>query len=203
MKALVVVALLAALTGCGSSVAATPPAAPPAPTTTAAGTPEGGTPEGGTPEGEWKIDPSFNSNDLAWIELMIPMDDQLLTVLGMAEKQAADPAVRAFATAVAAGHRDEVEKLKLNRTRSGMPVRNPHVGHDMVGMMTEPEIVALGKASGPAFDQLFVKNLKEHLDESIRLAKDIGTNGKDAAVKFLAGEIRTSRAAQLKELAAL
>ncbi|TDD47198.1 DUF305 domain-containing protein [Kribbella antibiotica] len=193
MKALVVVALLAALTGCGSSVAATPPAAPPAPTMTAAS----------TPEAEWKIDPSFNSNDLAWIELMIPMDDQLLQVLGMAEKQSADPAVRAFATAVASGYRDEVEKLKLNRTRSGMPVRNPHAGHDMTGMMTEPEIVALGKASGPAFDQLFAKNLKEHLNESIRLAKDITKNGKDAAVKYLAGEIQAGRAAQLKELAAL
>ncbi|MFC9693173.1 DUF305 domain-containing protein [Kribbella sp. NPDC056951] len=191
MKALAALALLAVLAGCGSSnAAAPPPAAPPATATSA-------------PASEWKIDPSFNSLDLAWIELMIPMDEQLLQVLGMAEKQAADPAVRRFATTVAGGHRDEVEKLKLNRTRSGMPVRNPHVGHDMNGMMTEPEIVALGKASGPAFDQLFAKNLKEHLTESIVLAKDISTNGKDAAVKYLAGEIQTSRAAQLKELAAL
>ena len=189
MKALAALALLAVLAGCGSPAATS---APPPPTTAAS-----------TPATEWKIDPSFNSFDLAWIELMIPMDEQLLRVLGMAEKQAADPALRAFATAVAGGHRDEVEKLKLNRTRSGMPVRNPHVGHDMAGMMTEPEIVALGKTSGPAFDQLFAKNLKEHLDESIALAKGISGNGKDAAVKHLAGEIQTSRAAQLKQLAAL
>ncbi|MFB6724603.1 DUF305 domain-containing protein [Kribbella sp. NPDC056345] len=191
MKALAVLALLAVLTGCGSPTAATPP--PAAPPATAPS----------TPVTEWTIDPSFNSFDLAWIELMIPMDEQLLQVLAIAEKQAADPAVRAFATRVAGGHRDEVEKLKLNRTRSGMPVRNPHVGHDMAGMMTEPEIVALGKTSGPAFDQLSAKNLKEHLDESIVLAKGIGTNGKDAAVKHLAGEIRSSRSAQLTELAAL
>ncbi len=194
MKALAAVALLAALTGCGSATATAPQPSPP--TTAPATGPS-------TPAAEWKIDPSFNSLDLAWIELMIPMDEQLLQVLGMAEKQAADPALRAFATAVAGGHRDEVEKLKLNRTRSGMPVRNPHVGHDMAGMMTEPEIVALGKTSGPAFDQLFAKNLKEHLDESIVLAKGIGTNGKDAAVKHLAAEIQTSRAAQLKQLTAL
>ncbi len=188
MKALAAFALLAALAGCGSPAATSAP--PPA---TAAS----------TPTTEWKIDPSFNSADLAWIELMIPMDEQLLQMLGMAEKQAANPALRTFATAMAAGHRDEVEKLKLNRTRSGMPARNPHVGHDMPGMMTEPEIVALGKTSGPAFDQLFAKNLKEHLDESIALAKGIGSNGKDAAVKYLAESIRTSRAAQLKQLASL
>src|SRR5689334_18527616 len=189
MKALAALALLAVLAGCGSPAATS---APPPPTTAAS-----------TPATEWKIDPSFNALDLAWIELMIPMDEQLLRVLAMAEKQAADPALRAFATAMAAGHRDEVEKLKLNRTRSGMPVRNPHAGHDMAGMMTEPEIVALGKTSGPAFDRLFAKNVKEHLDESIVLAKDIGSNGKDAAVKYLAESIRTSRSAQLTELAAL
>jgi len=189
MKALAALALLAVLAGCGSPAATS---APPPPTTAAS-----------TPATEWKIDPSFNALDLAWIELMIPMDEQLLRVLAMAEKQAADPALRAFATAMAAGHRDEVEKLKLNRTRSGMPVRNPHAGHDMAGMMTEPEIVALGKTSGPAFDRLFAKNVKEHLDASIVLAKDIGSNGKDAAVKYLAESIRTSRSAQLTELAAL
>ncbi|MFF1820444.1 DUF305 domain-containing protein [Kribbella sp. NPDC058245] len=204
MKALAALVLLAALTGCGSSVAASPPG-PPA-TAPSATAPSATAPSATAPSAsatEWKIDPSFNSDDLAWIELMIPMDDQLLRVLGMAEKQAADPAVRAFATAVANGHRTEVEQFKATRTRSGLPVRNPHEGHDMPGMMTEPEIVALGKTSGPAFDQLFVTNLKEHLDESILLAENITKIGKDAATKKLAASIISSRAAQLKELAAL
>ncbi|WP_405057484.1 DUF305 domain-containing protein [Kribbella sp. NBC_01505] len=193
MRALAVVALLAVLTGCGSSVAASPPAVPMTPPASVAS----------TPATEWKIDPSFNADDLAWIELMIVMDDQLLRVVGIAEKQAADPAVRAFATTVAGGHRTEVEQFKATRTRSGLPVRNPHEGHDMAGMMTEPEIVALGKASGPAFDQLFATNLKEHLTETIVLAKNITKSGKDPATKKLAVSIQTSRAAQLKQLAAL
>ncbi|GAA1597819.1 hypothetical protein GCM10009789_59710 [Kribbella sancticallisti] len=192
MKALASAALLIALTGCGSSIAASPsPASTPAtPTATATAT-------------EWKIDPAFNATDLAWIELMIPMDDQLLRVLGMAEQQAADPAVRAFATQVAAGHRAEHARFVALRTRSGLPVRNPHEGHDMPGMMTEPEIVALGKSTEQAFDPLFEKNLKEHLDQSIVLARSITTDGKDAETKQLAASIMTSRAAQLKQLAAL
>lgn len=190
MKALASAVLLLILAGCGSSVAASPPPAPPASTPTATAT-------------EWKIDPSFNATDLAWIELMIPMDDQLLRVLGMAEKQASDPAVRTFATQVAAGHKTEHETFVATRTRSGLPVRNPHEGHDMPGMMTEPEIVALGKTTGPAFDQLFEKNLKEHLDQSIVLARSITTDGKDPATKKLALSIMATRAAQLKELAAL
>ena len=190
MKALACVVLLAALTGCGSSAAgsAPPPAAAPTPTSSVT---------------KWDIDPSFNATDLAWIELMIPMDEQLLRVLGTAEKRAADPAVRKFATQVAAGHRTEHTEFVALRTRSRLPVRNPHEGHDMPGMMTEPEITTLGKTAGAAFDPLFEKNLKEHLDQSIVLARSITTDGKDPETKKLAASIMTTRATQLKQLATL
>jgi uncharacterized protein (DUF305 family) len=188
MKALACAAVLVVLTGCGSSAASTPPpaAAPTAPTVS-----------------KFSVNPSFNATDLAWIELMIPMDDQLLRVLGMAQKQATDPAVRTFATQVSTGHKTEVAQFVALRTRANWPAKNPHEGHDMPGMMTEPEIVTLGKTKGAAFDQLFEKNLKEHLDQSIVLARSITTDGKDAETKKLAAAIMTSRAAQLKQLAAL
>ncbi|MEV6286650.1 DUF305 domain-containing protein [Kribbella sp. NPDC051770] len=191
MKALACAVLLVVLAGCGSSVAAAPgpsaSVAAPTPTVT---------------ETEWDIDPSFNATDLAWIELMIPMDDQLLRVLDLAAS-AGSPAVRAFAGQVAAGHRAEVAQFNALRTRSRLPVRNPHEGHDMPGMMTEPEIDALGKLSGPAFDQDFGKNLKEHLQQTVILAQSIGTAGKNPEGKKLAQKIITGRAAQLKQLAAL
>ncbi|GAB3828851.1 DUF305 domain-containing protein [Kribbella italica] len=188
MKALACLALLVALTGCGSSVAASPP--PPSPTPSAT-------------EPEWKIDPSFNSTDLAYIELMIPMDDQLLRVLDLGQKQASAPALREFAGKVAAGHRAEVAQLIAIRTRSGLPIRNPHEGHDMPGMMTEPEIDALGKLSGPAFDQDFTKNLKEHLDQTTLLARSIANAGKDPETKKLGKTLIAGRTTQLKQLAAV
>ncbi|MEV6417668.1 DUF305 domain-containing protein [Kribbella sp. NPDC051718] len=187
MKAFACAVLLVALTGCGSSAASTPPAAAPPPPTVS----------------KFAVNPSFNATDLAWIELMIPMDDQLIRVLGMAQKQAADPAVRTLATQVSAGHKTEVAQFVALRTRANWPAKNPHEGHDMPGMMTEPEIVTLGKTKGAAFDQLFEKNLKEHLDQSIVLARSITTDGKDAETKKLAAAIMTSRAAQLKQLAGL
>ncbi|NEA37172.1 DUF305 domain-containing protein [Streptomyces sp. SID13031] len=185
--------LLAVLTGCGSSASvSSPPPAPPAsaPTPTASVT-------------KWDIDPSFNATDLAWIELMIPMDEQLLRVLGLAEKQAADPAVKKFATEVAAGHKTELAQFVALRARSRLPVRNPHEGHDMPGMMTEPEIVTLGGTKDQGFDPLFEKNLQEHLDQSIVLARSITTDGKDAATKKLAASIIATRTTQLQQLAGL
>jgi uncharacterized protein (DUF305 family) len=124
-------------------------------------------------------------------------------VLDLATKQAADPAVRKLAAQLSAGHRTELARLLALRTRSGAPTTNLHEGHDMPGMMTEPEIVALSKSHGAAFDRLFEQNLKEHLDQSIVLAKGIATAGKEPAVKQIAASIQTSRAAQLEQLSAL
>ncbi|WBQ03079.1 DUF305 domain-containing protein [Kribbella sp. CA-293567] len=188
------VLLLAALTGCGSSAAGSAPP-PAAPTSAPVPTPATST--------SWDIDPSFNATDLAWIELAIPMDEQLLQVLRIAEKQATSPATKKFASELAAGHRTELAQFVELRTRSRLPVRNPHKGHDMPGMMTEPEVATLAKTTGPAFDPLFEKNLKEHLDQSIVLAKSITTEGSDPAAKKLAASIITTRAGQLKQLSGL
>jgi uncharacterized protein (DUF305 family) len=188
MKALAAVVLLAGVaglvSGCGGSSAASAPPPPPASTVVA-------------------TDPAFNPTDLAWIELMVPMDEQLLRVLAMAEKQAASPAVRMFAASVAVGHQAELTQLIALRTRAKAPTANQHEGHDMPGMMTEPEVVALSNTNGPPFDQLFEKNLKEHLEQSIIVARSIHTAGQEPAVKTLAAAIEHTRATQLTQLAAL
>ena len=186
MKALAVVALLLVglVSGCGASSAASPPP-PPAGSTVV------------------ETDPAFNPTDLAWIELMVPMDEQLLRVLAIAEKQAVSPAVRAFAASVSVGHRAELAQLIALRTRAKAPTANQHEGHDMPGMMTEPEVVALGNTKGAAFDPLFEKNLKEHLEQSIIVARSIRTAGQEPAVKKLAASIEATRATQLKHLATL
>jgi len=188
MKALAGAILLAAVTACGSSVAVSPPASTP----TTAGTPATAA-----------SSHAFNPTDLAWIQLMVPMDEQLLRVLAMAAKQAADPAVRGFAAQLATGHQAELTQFVTLRTRANASTTNQHEGHDMPGMMTEPEIAALAKTSGAAFDQLLKKNLKEHLAQSIVVARSITTAGQDPAAKRLAASITVSRAAQLKQLAAL
>jgi uncharacterized protein (DUF305 family) len=187
MKAPIAVALLlvALVSGCGASSAASPPPAPPPAATVV------------------ETDPAFNPTDLAWIELMIPMDEQLLRVLATASHQAVSPAVRRFATSLVTGHQAELTQLIALRTRSKAPTANQHEGHDMPGMMTEPEVVALSNTKGAAFDPLFKKNLEEHLEQSIIVARSIRTAGQEPAVKKLAASIETTRASQLKTLATL
>lgn len=143
---------------------------------------------------------AFSPTDLAWIGLMIPMDEQLLRVLSMAEQHASEPALRTLATRLAAGHQAELVKLRQLRTRAGAPTANQHEGHDMPGMMTEPEVEAMGKAHGAAFDRLFEKNLREHLQQSVVVAKSVKTAGHDRATRDLAAAVEKSRTTQLQQL---
>jgi uncharacterized protein (DUF305 family) len=170
--------LLAALTACSPS-AATPGAVPaPAPTT----------------------NPAFNSTDAAWLELMIPMDEQFLQILALAPTHSADPAVRRLAAALAAGHQTELAKLAAVRDAAGLPTANPHEGHDMPGMMTAEEVLALGNSTGAAFDRTLKAEAKDHLDQSALVTRSVQAAGQAPAVKQLAAEIQRARTQQTAAL---
>lgn len=140
---------------------------------------------------------TFNPTDLAWLQLMIPMDEQLLRVLELAAKHTVDPELRKLAAGTANDRRAELTRLKALRTKAKAPTANQHAGHDMPGMMTEPEIVALSNTRGTAFDRLLAKNLREHVEQSIVVAKSIATAGKHPEVKALAASIVETRTTQL------
>ncbi|MFC0622740.1 DUF305 domain-containing protein [Kribbella deserti] len=142
-------------------------------------------------------DNAFNPTDLAWLQLMIPMDEQLLRVLDLAARHTVDPELRRLAAGTANDRRAELARLKALRAKAKAPTANQHAGHDMPGMMTEPEVVALSNTRGAAFDRLFAKNLREHAELSIVVAKSVATAGKHPEVKSLAASIVETRTAQL------
>lgn len=166
--------LLAALTACSPSAAAPVPG----PTT----------------------NPAFNSTDAAWLELMIPMDEQFLDILALAPTHAADPAVRRLAAALVAGHQSELAKLEAVRDAAGLPTANPHEGHDMPGMMTAAEVLALGNSTGAAFDRTFKAEAKDHLDQSALVTRSVQAAGQAPAVEQLAAEIQRARTQQTAAL---
>lgn len=147
--------------------------------------------------------PAFNATDVAWIQLMIPMDEQLVGVLGLAAARSDDPAVRRLAADLIAGHRSELAQLVALRSRAGAPTANVHEGHDMPGMMTLAEITALGKLRGPAFDRVLRAEVSDHLNQSLVVTRGVKSAGQEAGVKELASAIEQSRVAQVSRLAVL
>ena len=142
---------------------------------------------------------AFNPTDAAWLGLMIPMNEQFLRILGFAQTNSTDPAVRRSAAELAVAHQAELKQLIALRDRAKLPIANAHAGHNMPGMMTDEEVAALQKLRGPAFDKVLRAEMKDHLTQSALVSRSVIAAGQEPGVKKLATAIEkdhTARAAR-------
>jgi hypothetical protein len=132
----------------------------------------------------------FNTTDTAWIQLMIPMNEQLLPALDLAP-----PALVAFAADLRTSHEQELVALKGLRARAGLPDANVHAGHQMPGLVSDADLAGLRlDPSGlPA-------KLREHLEQSALSARGEQDGGADQETRELAESITSKRAVQTAEL---
>ena len=135
----------------------------------------------------------FNATDTAWIQLMIPMNEQLLPALALAP-----PALAPFAAELEVSHEQELAHLKRLRERAGLSDENPHAGHQMPGLVSEADLsgLRLDPSGLPA-------KLHEHLEQSALLARGEQDSGADQETRDLAASIAAARAAQTSRLGAV
>ncbi|MEU5956270.1 DUF305 domain-containing protein [Streptomyces sp. NPDC047525] len=164
----------------GCSEPATPPAAP---TTSASPSLSGAT-----------------ATDSGWIQLVIPMDDQAEQLLALAADRASAADLAGWAAATTKEHRAELALLKPLLHRMGLPDTNVHQGHDMPGMVTEPDLARGRRLTGAAFDRFVRQELRDHLSHSGRVSRSAARSAGSAEVRRLAARIADTRADQLKAL---
>ncbi|MGC4806986.1 DUF305 domain-containing protein [Micromonospora sp. DT233] len=173
-------AVVASVTGCRAQPPDRPSPAPPAQAGADAA------PLGGT--------------DAAWIQLMIPMNEQVLKALDLAPGRSADTGVGDTAALIAAARRAELDDLRRLRDGAGLPTANAHEGHDLPGMVVPADLDALRALRGPAFDRALRQTLREHVEQGARLADSERANGSDARTRQLAERVGRSRASELDRL---
>ncbi len=142
------------------------------------------------------VAPTPNGTDVAWLQLLIAMNERLVPVLALAPGRAADPALARRAGAARASRTAELSALRDLATRVTLPAENPHAGHDMPGMATAAQRTALATASGAEFDRLFAGALQAHLDQAARLCAGEQKSGADPAFRALAASIARTVAAE-------
>ncbi|MER7274214.1 DUF305 domain-containing protein [Dactylosporangium sp. NPDC000244] len=135
----------------------------------------------------------FGGTDLAWVELMIPMDEQLLPVLDLVRAKAADPALVALAGELRGTYDQEIPRLRALSDQAGLPKDNPHAGHKMPGLVDADLLARLRAGTGPEFEQQAVATLREHLDQLRNLATSELANGTSPTVKTLAEQVAKTR----------
>ncbi len=143
------------------------------------------------------------STDAAWTQLVMALDERILTVLDLAPARSRDAGVIALSTDIAAQHRAEVTLLRANLGVLNFPDDNPHAAHEMPGMITAAAFAELKQASGPGFDRLLAASLRAHLSQCVSLAQSELKAGTHAATRTLAADVVASRQHDLTRLQAL
>ncbi|MFI5839235.1 DUF305 domain-containing protein [Catenuloplanes sp. NPDC051500] len=144
---------------------------------------------------------TFNGTDLAWIQLMVPMTEQLIPMLEIGSTRAQAQPLRDLSTRLRDKHRAEAGELRALLTRTGLPDENPHEGHNMPGMVTPDEVTALAaQAQGTAFDESLTTALREYLAQVAMVSGSESEVGTDTETTALATRIAADRQKDLADL---
>ncbi|MPZ81564.1 MAG: DUF305 domain-containing protein [Actinophytocola sp.] len=140
----------------------------------------------------------FGVTERAFVDLSVATDDQAVKLLDLGAARAASPALRTFATSLAAARRTELGELRGMLAAESVTYVNQHEGHDMPGMPTESELTDLAAATD--FDAMFVQLTLAHLSESATVAESAANQVTHPATKDIATRMATERAASLVRL---
>jgi uncharacterized protein (DUF305 family) len=145
----------------------------------------------------------FGGTDLAWVEINIAMDEQLMPLLDLVPTHSASPDVKALAAQVRAFHQQELGTLRKLHDQARLPSENPHEGMPMPGMVTPDQVAEAAKATGAGFDTLLLTRLREHLTQGVSLARSEQKAGIEPQTLALAAQVLRNRGTYLPKVAGL
>ncbi|MFJ1768469.1 DUF305 domain-containing protein [Amycolatopsis sp. NPDC088138] len=132
---------------------------------------------------------SFTATDRAWIEINIAMDEQLVPMLALVGSHTGSAAVRDLGEKADASTKSELLDLRRLHDQADLPAENPHKGMEMPGMVSSNQITHAGALRDTDFDSYFKKCLRDHLDQTGRLALDENSSGKEPQTVSLASRV--------------
>lgn len=142
----------------------------------------------------------FGGTDLAWVEINIAMNEELLPLLALAATHSSNAETKALAAETAALNDRELGTLRGLHDQAGLPAENPHEGMPMPGMVTPEQVTQAAAVRGAAFDALLVRHLRAHFEQGVKLAGSEQQAGVEPQTKALATQVITSRERLLPRL---
>jgi uncharacterized protein (DUF305 family) len=170
--------IAAALVGCSSGTAATPPA-------------------------QKGVD--HNEADVKFSLEMIPHHQQTIMIVDMASNKATTQQVKVVAASLLSAEEKDIQQMRgwLTAWNSPQPMDAAHGGHDMPGMVSQADIKALESATGEDFDKKWLALIVKHLENGVTMSQDVLQNGMHADTKALANEIVENQEKQIASVKAL
>lgn len=151
-----------------------------------------------------------NSADVSFATEMIPHHGQAIEMADMALKQATNADVKAMAQTIKDAQDPEVVRMSGWLKGLGAPVPSMSMSSSSMagmdhgqGMMSDADMASLAKATGTAFDRMWVQMMIQHHEGAVTMAKTELAQGQNSDAKQLAQSIITSQSAQIDQLKAM
>lgn len=154
----------------------------------------------------------FNDADVTFTQSMIPHHEQAVQMAKMAKMHASSSEVKELADKIEAAQGPEIKTMQgwlkdWGKSESGGSMSGMDHGDSgtsgMPGMMSDSDMSSLDKATGAAFDKMFLTMMVAHHTGAIDMAKTEQSEGKNADAKALAKDIeqaQTTEIAQMKQI---
>lgn len=157
------------------------------------------------PSGEKQDDPRpHNEADVSFAEMMIPHHEQAVEMSKLAATRADSQDVKELAAAIEAAQGPEIETMQGWLESWGEDGRSHEMTHDeMPGMVDDATMGELGKASGAAFDELFLTAMIAHHEGAIAMAQSEQSDGVHKGAIAMAKDIIRTQNAEIKRMRGL
>ncbi|MGI8867287.1 MAG: DUF305 domain-containing protein [Mycobacteriales bacterium] len=146
-----------------------------------------------------------NTQDVSFATDMIPHHAQAVTMAEMALTKATDPNVKKLAASIKAAQAPEIASMSGWLSGWGKPVPSGsmpmhHGGMSMPGMMSDDDMASLNKATGAAFDKLWLTQMIRHHQGAIMMARTEHADGQNPDAKTLARSISASQSREISQM---
>ncbi|MDC0770511.1 DUF305 domain-containing protein [Streptomyces sp. HD] len=154
---------------------------------------------------------AHNDQDVSFAQGMIPHHQQALQMAEMAADRASSAQVKDLAERIRKAQDPEIRTMSgwLKTWGEDVPSAMPGMDHSgghgsgssgMAGMMDQKEMDELMKASGKAFDTMFLTMMVVHHEGAVEMATTEKAKGEYGPATKLADAVITAQTAEIKEM---
>ena len=143
---------------------------------------------------------TLSLTDIAFIELMISMNESALPLLDLLASDAHRSTLADAAATLSNTYRAELPRLRAAQSAGGAVEQGLHDGHDMPGFVTDAQLAAVRARVGSELDTVAREMLCGHLNQSLLVTNGELRAGSDPATRAVATQMVAPRTDQLAAL---
>jgi uncharacterized protein (DUF305 family) len=169
----------------------------------------------GSPARPQSVAQAHNQADITFAQDMIPHHAQAIAMAKMATQRASSPQIKDLAVRIQAAQQPEIDQMSrwLRAWNASVPSTDSPMGEmgqmehgasgAMPGMMSGDQMRQLGKASGEAFDRMFLQVMIDRHQGAITMAKTELSRGQNPDARQLAQRIIDAQQREITKMQAL